>query len=721
MTRRQALSRIIVTYLIVLLPLMVVSIFVTQNLLRNVKQEEVTKISMQLDRISSAVDEDFISYTNKGSGLMQMKPFSHGQIMGKPIVQLEAIELLQKLRLFDNCVNEILVYYGEEYLCGNNGITSPQVYFNTTINCNAVSTQRAIELLQSESAGAIILESKAGSPHLMYHIPVGHDQMGRLRSVQYIFTISNMESILDSYTESNGVLIQLTYGDVVTFFYNEESGCNYLNKEKAEALLSNMEGDVIETTSEGGYANVRIWYDYTQQMKGYWQIRNFSLLILILGVFLSTAFSVGLGFRRMSSIRSLANNIIGRRVSKPKPESWRSNEFDYIQALVDQSTKDNDLVKRKANNYRFVVLQNVANMIFHGILRDRDEIQTLLSACGTGLVEEYYYICGIWLETADDAERLEPYIHEDLYYTDGEHLVVMLCQIPSADYEMTQRKDIAQRFLSTLSSINIRCRQIVMSQVYNQISMANYAYLEISSILEHSDGSDEAILCWEDLVTSQERNNFRFKNEDLQTFYGAMEQKNYRTAEKMLDRIFLQNRQRENEEYVRYMRYMVTQAMRLASRTAFDKEDLSLQQQLDSIEEQDISAFLFQAKSIIRGYCQDNGAYDKIVAYVNENYARYDLSLEQLAEEANISKAQMSKIFRSKTGTCYIDYVTNLRMEKARELLAESNLGVKEIFSQVGYIDSTNASKKFKTIYGVTPSAYRTQMQKRSQEDGGNG
>ncbi len=721
MTKRQAISRIIVTYFLVLLPLMVVSIFVTQNLLQSVEQEELSKINAQLDRVTQAVEEDFDSYTNKGVGLLQLKPFYHGQIMGRPIVQLEAIDMLQKLRLFDGRVNEIMVYYGEQYLCGNNGITSPQVYFQTTMNCTPQSTQQALALLHDPKPGAIMLDSVVGAPYLMYHIPVGYDMTGRPRSVQYLFGISAVENLLDSYMDTNGILLQLSYGEADTYFYNSETGCNYLTDEQANDLLSGMEKDAIEASRSGRGVSIRIWYNDSQQMEAYRQLRNASLLILMVGVFLSTALSVCLSFRRMNSIRRLANNIVGKKVSKPKPESWRSNEFDYIQALVDQSIKDGNLVKRNASNYRMIVLQQVAVMIFHGILRDRQEIQSLLSICGTELAEEYYYICGIRLETPDDAERLEPYIHEDLYYSDGDRLVVMLCQFPTTDYDMRQRKDFAQRLLSTLGSINIRCEQIVMSQVYTQISMANYAYLEISSILEHSENSGEAIVCWEDLVTQQDRHNFRFENEDLQTFYGAMEQKNSRLADKMLDRIFIQSRQRENEEYMRYMRYMVLQAMRLGSRSVFEETDIPLQDRLNASEALGDADFVVEIKAIIKEYCQADGIYDRIVEYVNENFSKYDLSLEQLASEANISKAQMSKIFRAKTGTCYIDYVTNLRMEKARELLAETDLGVKEIFSQVGYIDSTNASKKFKTIYNITPSAYRAEKQKHPREGGFHG
>ncbi len=711
MKKRQAIFRIVITYLLVLLPLLVVSFFVTQTLLRSVEQEELAKIDKQLNFVAQAIDDDFVSYTDKGVSLMQLKPFSTGQLFGKPIVQLDAIEMLQKLRLFDGRVNEILVFYGEEYLCGNNGISSPTVYFQTTLKCTQESTKDAWLLLSSDQPGAAALETTVGSPYLMYHIPVGQDTDGRHRSVQYIFPISDMERLLDSILETNGVLLQLTIGKAELHFYNSELGCDFQTADKAQALLSDMSGDSLAAVCTGQNATIRVWYNDSEQMQRYHEIRNVCILILMVGILLSTVLSVCISFRRMRDIRQLASNIIGKRVSKSSDKTWGKSEFDYIQALVDESIKDGNLVRKNVNNYRHIILQQVAMMIFHGILRDRAEIQSLLSICGTELVEEYFYLCGIHLEDAEDTKLLEPYVQEDLHYLGDDRFVIMLCQYHSYDYDMRHRKDVAERLLSTLRSIGISCDRIVMSQVYNHISMANYAYLEINSILEHMDTGSDAVVCWEDMITQQDRHNYRFDNEHLQMFYAAVEQKNGKQAEKMLERIFAQNGQQRDEEYARYMRYMVAQALRLGARSVFAEENAPLQQ-LNAIELEDGEDFIAEVKRLLKDYCRADGVYDKILQYVNDNFTRYDLSLEQLAEEANVSKAQMSKIFRAKTGACYIDYVTNLRMEKARELLATTSLGVKEIFRQVGYIDSTNASKKFKAIYNITPSVYRSAIQK---------
>ncbi len=714
MTKRQAIFRILTTYLLVLLPMMVMGLIITQTVLQKFEETQNENINTQLDAIVDTCDDDIILYSDKSVGLMQMSPFLQGGILDKPLAQLEAKQLLQQMHLFDGRVDDILVYYGEKYLYGNIGGISPEVYFKTTLNCMPNSAQDAYALLNSSEPGVIILETTYGLPRIMYHVPVAKAGISDKRSVQYVFSVSELTGRLEGILETNDVLVQLTYQNGEIWCFNSEAGCEYLSAPEAQVCIDRMGKSLHQAGASGNYITVSLWYGRTELLQSYYEMRNICMLTLALGMLLSSVLSVCLSFRRMNNIRQLASSIMGKTVSKSKRKSWINNEFDYIQALVDQSIKDGNLIKKDVKNYRNIILQQISVMVFRGVLRNQQEIQSLLSICGAELVEDYFYLCGIQLENEEDIKQLEPFLQEDLHYFAEDNLALMLCQYHSYDYDMQHRKDMAARLRATLGSIGINCRQIVMSQVYNHISMVNYAYLEISTIMEYVADDQSAMLCWEDLITQQDQLGFRFDNEHLQMFYAAIEQKNGRQAEKILDRIFAQA-DWQNVENIRYLRYMVTQAIRLGVRSTLEEEEnVTLSTQINSLESEPDDQFLIAIKRIMKDFCRVDGNYDRIVQYVNENFAQYDLSLEQLAVEAGVSKAQMSKVFRAKTGVGYIDYVTNLRMEKARELLAETNLGIKEIFSQVGYIDSTNASKKFKAIYGITPSGYRTQAQKKN-------
>ena len=93
-------------------------------------------------------------------------------------------------------------------------------------------------------------------------------------------------------------------------------------------------------------------------------------------------------------------------------------------------------------------------------------------------------------------------------------------------------------------------------------------------------------------------------------------------------------------------------------------------------------------------------------AYMQENYSR-EISLDDISKEVNISPYYFSKIFKDESGENFTEYLTNIRINKAKELLANGDLSIKEIGVMSGYSDPNYFSRIFKKQTGVTPSEYR--------------
>ncbi len=81
--------------------------------------------------------------------------------------------------------------------------------------------------------------------------------------------------------------------------------------------------------------------------------------------------------------------------------------------------------------------------------------------------------------------------------------------------------------------------------------------------------------------------------------------------------------------------------------------------------------------------------------------------LDKVAEHVGLSKYYFSKIFKVKTGKCYIDYLSEVRLEEARRLLAETDLSIENIVHDIGYYDVPRFKKKFKDKYGINAAQYR--------------
>lgn len=83
------------------------------------------------------------------------------------------------------------------------------------------------------------------------------------------------------------------------------------------------------------------------------------------------------------------------------------------------------------------------------------------------------------------------------------------------------------------------------------------------------------------------------------------------------------------------------------------------------------------------------------------------ITLAELAKTVNLSASHFSHLFKAETGFAPIEYLINLRMEKAGHLLATTFLSVKEIMANVGYDNRANFLRRFEKDYEVTPTEYR--------------
>lgn len=97
---------------------------------------------------------------------------------------------------------------------------------------------------------------------------------------------------------------------------------------------------------------------------------------------------------------------------------------------------------------------------------------------------------------------------------------------------------------------------------------------------------------------------------------------------------------------------------------------------------------------------------NQAVGYILQHYAR-ELPLDEVAQQMGLSGTQFSKHFKRVAGHCFVDFVNQLRVNKASELLAQSDLPITEICFDVGYNSIANFNRRFLEIKGMTPSEYR--------------
>jgi AraC family transcriptional regulator len=96
----------------------------------------------------------------------------------------------------------------------------------------------------------------------------------------------------------------------------------------------------------------------------------------------------------------------------------------------------------------------------------------------------------------------------------------------------------------------------------------------------------------------------------------------------------------------------------------------------------------------------------RAIEFMHDNFGR-EIAVEEIASAAYLSEYHFARFFKQISGVTPHVYLANLRLERARKLLAETALPISEIASLVGYQSQSHFTKMFKSVTGVTPRVYR--------------
>ena len=92
--------------------------------------------------------------------------------------------------------------------------------------------------------------------------------------------------------------------------------------------------------------------------------------------------------------------------------------------------------------------------------------------------------------------------------------------------------------------------------------------------------------------------------------------------------------------------------------------------------------------------------------YIKSNYMN-QINLDDIAKQVGFNSSYFSSLFKKESGMNFQEYLIKVRMDKARELLTDTNLSIAQICQDVGYSDRKHFSQSFKRLFGLQPKEYR--------------
>ncbi|WAA09283.1 response regulator [Fervidibacillus albus] len=175
-------------------------------------------------------------------------------------------------------------------------------------------------------------------------------------------------------------------------------------------------------------------------------------------------------------------------------------------------------------------------------------------------------------------------------------------------------------------------------------------------------------------------------------------------AMELIRRIF--EKEKGNEERFQELYFLIRNQLKV------EGIDLGQIQLNNVLSVTDWENFIQLCSLQVRQYFLSHGYVERAKNYIQNRYNE-PISLEEVAEYVQLSTPYFAKMFKEETGKTFIDYLTELRMMKAKELLLKNELTFKEISYQVGYRDPNYFSRVFKKYFKRSPRDFQNEILKK--------
>ncbi|MGI6403331.1 MAG: response regulator transcription factor [Oscillospiraceae bacterium] len=292
----------------------------------------------------------------------------------------------------------------------------------------------------------------------------------------------------------------------------------------------------------------------------------------------------------------------------------------------------------------------------------------------------------------------------------SDHQLLFLCDLTRGiDYETSRQRIIKQvgQVARTLCQSEEMVCVVAVSSVFKDHQSLHKAYKEnqtmiaesyfekrptvLTSIHKQTEAKDDAALTINNIVYQLSNSNESKLLQDYQWLCDHLE------------------RQRNREHAKHAFRELYWQATNLASQAGMIKKPDLKQEKMNENFFADQKKVLSYLLDICSFLSSGENIIGRLRILIENNYHDPDFGLAQAAESLQLSGSYLSRLFKEKMSKNFTDYLMELRLERAQELLLHTDLKIETIANKVGFVNHNYFGQVFKRFTGLTPRQYRQQ------------
>lgn len=709
--KTQGFHTILISFFAILIfPCLLIIVFV-QNVY--IKQMDNYILRVSQNRLSTVVKElDLLLENMEGAANSIFMDNDFGAILVPSdfLGTRRISSKLDMLTLNQKYISDIFVYQsGNEYLFSSSGSCHKHI-FCKLYQIADKSEEKFFEYLESE-AFQNLDAINSGHPYKLFSR--FSKTFRHSVSVIFVVDISKIEAIMQEQL-SDGIgmsCIVDNEGNALSFVSNDGE----LKQEQYEKIINSAKDD-CDIVSYGGtnyvvsravsevsnyeFINVISGDSLSKQVE--FQTRLWMALIALLlisgAVFVSCLSA--LIYKPIHEIKERAEKIYGRNGGKDE------GVYDFINASMEYLEEKSLFLQEQVKNYRSYLIAK----LLRGELRTAEERNLVYNMLDFGMYDGILYVTVISMNYSLSEEELVEYLQSckmtnvSFVVKELEHGLRFVVIWNMSHTAVSSLNEQLEAILKTDSSIG----KISSSEKCYDIEQVPMGFIR-AAILDEMTGKQKGILWLDDEKEKQ------LPVAECRYIQEQIKAGNWRKAESYLNRLLELCREKElywNQYVCMNLTYILSDVKEYIMNPV-EKADILLlfknrEKNFYFIYLKELSDF-FAKEANNHGEPESKSipVIDKMKQYLAERYNDPNFSFQEMAEKYGMSLPALSKYFHEKSGIVINDYVTELKINRAKYLLENTDITAAEIGLEVGYYNAGSFSRRFRQITGQSPLEYR--------------
>ncbi|GIN72318.1 AraC family transcriptional regulator [Bacillus sp. J14TS2] len=738
------------SYMIIfLIPYITISIIFYNMSVSDLRDEIIRTNTITLEQVRELTDSRINELENIAQRI-SVDSYLTPYLLKNPSNQIQAIEQLVSYKVNSSIIDQLYLYYdGEKTIYSSQGTSTVDNFTNNIIHLDGsdfstTSMLEDIDLDMKPFIAPMEFRSYNQSEHFISYIyPVSPYNPYSYGTVIFLVNEDTLTKLIENVLgDFNGNIY--IFNDKDKLLASSSNGIELdINQVKDLALgkagvsdgrLNNESFSLVTVQSEVSHWTFVTAMPTDQFYDKMSNLKSSLLLILSIIALFGLAASIWMSIRQYQPIHRLTHFIKNKQFEFSPNKN--KNIIDNIRETIETFYDDSEQLQKKIEVHQPFIKDHFLLKLLRGgatILEDMKDQDLLNESKITFKGDSFFVIVVSFKENEFEQASLkakEEILHalsvlstkDSIGYgveLTHDHAVGIIINIQNKlDSPFESRRLFVNTLILQLQDFNHLISGIGVGKIYTGIDKVNRSYIESTTTLEFNrlNYNGEAFY-FEDIVTHHQDKEIWYpvNNQNQAKFIHSLKQGDQIVAKETVNNIISDLKKSDISIHIfKCICFdIINSVLKCMAETGPTPsvDDVKSLVEFQSVEELEkvIHSLIVKTCREIQNRKESNNIIlrDNILQYIKKHYKSYDISLESMAEKFQLTTSYLSRFIREQTGETFTQYLWNLRVNECKRQLLETDLPIKNIVMDIGYIDTANFTRKFKKEEGLTPGQYR--------------